>query len=63
MRRLGYDRYGAQGGDWGSGISRTVSQPGVAVGPEKPKPGIVGTTRWNASAPHRRAPPGRSADR
>jgi hypothetical protein len=22
MRRLGYERYGAQGGDWGSGISR-----------------------------------------
>ena len=24
MRRLGYDRYGAQGGDWGSGISTTL---------------------------------------
>jgi pimeloyl-ACP methyl ester carboxylesterase len=24
MRRLGYDRYGAQGGDWGSGISRLL---------------------------------------
>jgi epoxide hydrolase len=24
MRRLGYDRYGAQGGDWGSAISRHV---------------------------------------
>ncbi|MGH2587002.1 MAG: epoxide hydrolase family protein [Dehalococcoidia bacterium] len=24
MRRLGYDRYGAQGGDWGSGISRDL---------------------------------------
>ena len=24
MRRLGYDRYGAQGGDWGSGISREL---------------------------------------
>ena len=24
MRRLGYQRYGAQGGDWGSGISREL---------------------------------------
>ena len=24
MRHLGYDRYGAQGGDWGSGISREL---------------------------------------
>ena len=24
MRRLGYERYGAQGGDWGSGISREL---------------------------------------
>jgi pimeloyl-ACP methyl ester carboxylesterase len=24
MRRLGYERYGAQGGDWGSGISRQL---------------------------------------
>jgi len=24
MRRLGYDRYGAQGGDWGSAISREL---------------------------------------
>src|SRR4051794_40446002 len=24
MRRLGYDRYGAQGGDWGAGISRQL---------------------------------------
>ncbi len=24
MRRLGYERYGAQGGDWGSGISRDL---------------------------------------
>jgi epoxide hydrolase len=24
MRRLGYRRYGAQGGDWGSGISREL---------------------------------------
>lgn len=28
MRRLGYERYGAQGGDWGSGISRLLA--GVA---------------------------------
>jgi pimeloyl-ACP methyl ester carboxylesterase len=26
MRRLGYDRYGAHGGDWGSGISRMVAE-------------------------------------
>jgi pimeloyl-ACP methyl ester carboxylesterase len=34
MRRLGYDRYGAQGGDWGSGISRTLGAvaPGHVVG-------------------------------
>jgi microsomal epoxide hydrolase len=25
MSRLGYERYGAQGGDWGSGISRVLS--------------------------------------
>ncbi len=26
MKRLGYDRYGAQGGDWGSGISRALGR-------------------------------------
>jgi pimeloyl-ACP methyl ester carboxylesterase len=30
MRRLGYDRYGAQGGDWGSAISRALA----AVAPD-----------------------------
>ncbi|RED36984.1 epoxide hydrolase family protein [Paenibacillus sp. VMFN-D1] len=30
MKRLGYERYGAQGGDWGSNISRTLA----AVDPE-----------------------------
>ncbi|WP_433293342.1 epoxide hydrolase family protein [Actinoplanes sp. CA-030573] len=30
MERLGYERYGAQGGDWGSGISRLLA----AVAPE-----------------------------
>ena len=34
MRRLGYQRYGAQGGDWGSGISRELGLafPGHLVG-------------------------------
>ncbi len=34
MSRLGYDRYGAQGGDWGSGISRELGRiaPGHVVG-------------------------------
>jgi epoxide hydrolase len=34
MTRLGYDRYGAQGGDWGSSISRElgVSVPGHLIG-------------------------------
>jgi epoxide hydrolase len=34
MRTLGYDRYGAQGGDWGSGISRLIASadPGHVVG-------------------------------
>jgi len=34
MRRLGYERYGAQGGDWGSGISRDLGlvDPGHVVG-------------------------------
>jgi pimeloyl-ACP methyl ester carboxylesterase len=31
MRRLGYERYGAQGGDWGSGISRALGE----VAPEQ----------------------------
>nr|MDT0665814.1 alpha/beta fold hydrolase [Micromonospora sp. DSM 115978] len=31
MRRLGYHRYGAHGGDWGSGISRALG----AVAPEQ----------------------------
>ncbi|MCK9877016.1 epoxide hydrolase [Frankia sp. Ag45/Mut15] len=26
MRRLGYDRYGAHGGDWGAAVSRALSQ-------------------------------------
>ena len=34
MTRLGYERYGAQGGDWGSSISRElgVSVPGHVIG-------------------------------
>src|ERR1700724_584368 len=34
MRRLGYERYGAQGGDWGSSISRElgVSAPAHVIG-------------------------------
>jgi microsomal epoxide hydrolase len=34
MSRLGYERYGAQGGDWGSAISRElgVSAPGHVIG-------------------------------
>jgi len=34
MRRLGYDRYGAQGGDWGAGISRALAAtaPDAVVG-------------------------------
>ena len=34
MARLGYERYGAQGGDWGSSISRElgVSVPGHVIG-------------------------------
>jgi pimeloyl-ACP methyl ester carboxylesterase len=34
MRRLGYDRYGAQGGDWGSGISLALgaADPGHVAG-------------------------------
>ena len=34
MERLGYDRYGAQGGDWGSGISRALAAaaPGHVIG-------------------------------
>ncbi|MGY0062043.1 epoxide hydrolase family protein [Streptomyces sp. LZ34] len=34
MRRLGYDRYGAQGGDWGSMISRQLAtvDPGRVAG-------------------------------
>jgi microsomal epoxide hydrolase len=34
MARLGYDRYGAQGGDWGSMISRTIGldDPGHVIG-------------------------------
>jgi pimeloyl-ACP methyl ester carboxylesterase len=34
MSRLGYHRYGAQGGDWGSGISRLLATvaPGQVVG-------------------------------
>jgi epoxide hydrolase len=34
MARLGYERYGAQGGDWGSSISTSVGQqdPGHVVG-------------------------------
>lgn len=34
MRRLGYERYGAQGGDWGSGVSRQlgIAAPDHVVG-------------------------------
>jgi pimeloyl-ACP methyl ester carboxylesterase len=34
MRRLGYGRYGAQGGDWGAGVTRAlaVTAPGNVVG-------------------------------
>jgi pimeloyl-ACP methyl ester carboxylesterase len=48
MSRLGYDRYGAQGGDWGSVISRALANvaPDQVVGvhlnylPTPPLPGI-----------------------
>ncbi|MEU5943454.1 epoxide hydrolase family protein [Micromonospora sp. NPDC047548] len=50
MRRLGYQRYGAQGGDFGSGISRTLGgvAPENVVGvhlnylPTPPPPGWAG---------------------
>jgi pimeloyl-ACP methyl ester carboxylesterase len=50
MRRLGYRRYGAQGGDWGSAISRALGQvaPEQVVGvhltylPTPPPPGWAG---------------------
>jgi pimeloyl-ACP methyl ester carboxylesterase len=34
MRRLGYDRYGAQGSDWGTSISTSLAQqdPGHVAG-------------------------------
>ncbi len=34
MERLGYQRYGAQGGDWGSSISRELGliDPGHLIG-------------------------------
>jgi pimeloyl-ACP methyl ester carboxylesterase len=34
MRRLGYERYGAQGGDWGAAISRELGRthPGQVIG-------------------------------
>ncbi|MGW3469135.1 hypothetical protein ACWDKQ_11855 [Saccharopolyspora sp. NPDC000995] len=34
MRRLGYERYGAQGGDWGCGISRLLAYfaPDAVIG-------------------------------
>ncbi|MFJ9695436.1 epoxide hydrolase family protein [Kitasatospora sp. NPDC101183] len=34
MRRLGYERYGVQGGDWGSAISREIGRvrPGNVIG-------------------------------
>ncbi|MEV4108467.1 epoxide hydrolase family protein [Nonomuraea sp. NPDC049695] len=49
MRRLGYDRYGAQGGDWGAAISRALgaAAPDHVVGvhlnflPTPPPPGAV----------------------
>ncbi|MFI6517852.1 hypothetical protein ACIBF1_20005 [Spirillospora sp. NPDC050679] len=34
MRRLGYDRYGAQGGDFGAGISRDLGIPMIEPGEE-----------------------------
>lgn len=32
MARLGYDRYGAQGGDWGGGIVRSLAAGGFSIG-------------------------------
>ena len=34
MNRLGYERYGVQGGDWGAGISREIgrTRPDKVVG-------------------------------
>jgi pimeloyl-ACP methyl ester carboxylesterase len=41
MARLGYDRYGAQGGDWGSGITRflTLADGGRCIGGHSNFPG------------------------
>jgi pimeloyl-ACP methyl ester carboxylesterase len=51
MHRLGYDRYGAQGGDWGSGISRALG----AVAPDH----VVGVHVTYLPTP---APPGVGED-
>jgi len=41
MARLGYDRYGAQGGDWGSGVTRwlTTGDSGHCIGGHSNFPG------------------------
>lgn len=43
MRRLGYQRYGAQGGDWGAGVTTTMAV--------EPPPGLVGIHLNMAVAP------------
>ena len=50
MRRLGYERYGAQGGDFGAGISIALG----AVAPEH----VIGRSRMPASNCPQRMRPG-----
>ena len=50
MARLGYDRYGAQGGDWGAAVTTTI-------GRQDPEHSPASTSTWSGPAARRR--PGR----
>jgi hypothetical protein len=32
MKRLGYDKFGAQGGDWGTAVTQAMSEAGAGAG-------------------------------
>ena len=45
MSRLGYERFGAQGGDWGSAVTTTVGELYPRPGPRHPRQHADGAAR------------------
>ena len=56
MARLGYDRYGAQGGDWGSFVTTSIGQQDAGACRGHPRPVADRAARARAARPTSRRP-------